>query len=176
MITAPENRPTVIVLVEGEALIRMTTADILSDEGYRVIEARNADQALEVLDVRHDVQVVLTEVDLPGSTTGYALARIVDLRYPGIGVIVTSGTSKPRASALPEKARFVSKFLGTPALLSEVRALLDRASGPILAKEQQKPDQPSSAPVLPMGIKLTQLHTGIGLAGGLAQPLQEPEE
>ena len=175
MTTTPENRPTVIV-VEGDALTRMTTADILSDEGYRVIEARNADQALEVLDVRHDVRVVLTEADLPGSSNGYALARIVDLRYPGIGVIVTSGTGKPRPGALPEKARFISKFLGTPALLREVRALLDRASGPISAKEQQKPTEPVSAPVLPMGIKLTQLHTGIGLAGGLAQPLQEPEE
>ena len=176
MTTTPESRPTVIVVVEGDALTRMTTADILSDEGYRVIEARNADQALEVLDVRHDVRVVLTEADLPGSSNGYALARIVDLRYPGIGVIVTSGTGKPRPGDLPEKARFVSKLVGTPALLREVRAFLDGASGPISAKEQQKPTEPSSAPVLPMGIKLTQLHTGIGPAGGLAQPLQEPEE
>ncbi|HEX2554613.1 MAG TPA: response regulator [Microvirga sp.] len=176
MTTTPENRPTVILVVEGEALIRMTTADILSDEGYRVVEAANADQALAVLELRHDVRTLLTDAYLPGSLNGYALARIVDMRYPGVGVIVTSGTTQPRPGDLPTKARFISKLYGTPALLREVQEILGGASGPIIVKEQRKPADPSGAAILPEGIKLTQRHTNIGPAGGLAQPLPEPEE
>ncbi len=153
----------------------MMAADLLSDEDYRVIEARNADEALEVLDLRPDVRVLFTDVDMPGSVNGFALARIVDTRWPGIGIIVTSGKNNPGPGDLPKKARFISKPYLPSTLLREVEALLAQPSGPIIV-EAQKPREQSGAPILPVALKIDQPHTGNGVDGGLAQPVQEPEK
>jgi DNA-binding NtrC family response regulator len=104
------NRPTIILLVEDEALVRMLAWDILTEEaGYRVIEAANADEALALLEIRHDVRLVFTDVDMPGSLNGFGLARIVDMRWPGIKVIVTSGKAWPDPGDLPKEMRFLAK-------------------------------------------------------------------
>ena len=93
-----DNRPEIILLVEDEALVRMLASDILTEEaGYRVIEAVNADEALTLLEARPDVRLVFTDVDMPGSLNGFTLARIVDMRWPKIRIIVTSGHARPGA-------------------------------------------------------------------------------
>jgi CheY-like chemotaxis protein len=113
-----DHKPTVILLVEDETLVRMIASDVLTeDAGYRVIEAGNADEALTLLEVRHDVRLVFTDVDMPGSLNGYALARIVDMRWPGIGVIVTSGLNGP-ASETCRRSRVFSQSPIHPRLCS----------------------------------------------------------
>ncbi|MFC1460156.1 response regulator [Microvirga arabica] len=170
------HRPTVILIAEDEALIRMFTSDILTEEGgYRVIEAIDAEEALTLLEARHDVRLVVTDVDMPGPLNGFALARIVDMRFPGIKVIVTSGHTKPGVGDLPSGIPFLPKPYTSSALIGMVRHLLGEASGPVEEPADHDAAEPG-APVLPMGIKLDQLHSGIGTAGGLAQPLPEPEE
>ena len=175
MSTTPSHRPAVVLVTEDEALVRMMAADLLSDEDYRVVEARNADEALEVLDLRPDVRVLFTDVDMPGSFNGFALARIVDRRWPWIGLIVTSGKNPPGPGDLPKKARFISKPYSPSTLLGEVQALLGGTSTPIIV-EAQKPREQSGAPILPMALKIDQPPTGNGADGGLAQPVQEPEK
>ncbi len=78
MLTATHEEQPVVLLVEDEPLVRMTAVDELEDAGFRVLEAANADIALMVLEAQSDeVQVLFTDVDMPGSMNGMALAEHV---------------------------------------------------------------------------------------------------
>jgi CheY-like chemotaxis protein len=170
-------RPTIILVVEDEALVRMLASDILTEEGgYRVIEAVNADEALTLLEVRHDVRLVFTDVDMPGTLNGFALARIVDMRFPGIQVIVTSGRTRPGIGDLPKGMPFLPKPYAPSALIRMAREALGKSDQPIMPPEQMNSAAEPGSPVLPAALKIEHPHTGIGIAGGLAQPLPEPEE
>lgn len=65
----------VVLLVEDEPLVRLVTADILIEADFHVIEAANADEALTVLSAGVEVDVLLSDVEMPPGPTGYALAR-----------------------------------------------------------------------------------------------------
>jgi CheY-like chemotaxis protein len=89
--TAP--RQTILV-VEDEFMIRADTADVLAAEGLEVIEASDAEEALDVLATRRDVTILFTDVNLPGMD-GLQLVALVRRRWPDIHVIVTSGRVGP---------------------------------------------------------------------------------
>ncbi|MBL0405639.1 response regulator [Microvirga aerilata] len=170
------SKPPVILVVEDETLLRMLAGDILTeDAGYRVIEAVNADEALIMLESRHDVRLVFTDVNMPGALNGFALARIVDMRFPGIKVIVTSGLARPGVGDLPKGKRFLPKPYAPSALITLVQEMIGKAAGPVVVPLDPVTVEHGS-PVLPTAIKVGQMHSGIGAAGGLAQPLPEPEE
>jgi CheY-like chemotaxis protein len=102
--TRTDRRQTVL-LVEDEFIIRADTAEVLADKGLDVIEASDAEEALEVLATRRDVTVLFTDVNLPGMD-GLQLVRLVHRRWPEIRVIVTSGRLDP--SEVPDL------FIGKP--------------------------------------------------------------
>jgi len=172
-----DPKPVLILVVEDEPLVRMLISDILTEDGgYRVIEAVNADEALTLLEARHDVRLVLTDVDMPGTLNGFALARTIDLRFPGVKVIVASGRMAPGPGDLPNGVPFLSKPFAPSALLKITRQALGPADSPIMIPTADNTANDAGAPVRPAAIKIDQSHTGIGIAGGLAQPLPEPEE
>jgi hypothetical protein len=98
---------------------------------------------------------------------GFTFTRVVHEAWPAIGFVVVSGRMRPQPDELPRGTLFLAKPFGPLALVEAVRSAL----GP----ERLAPVDPA-LPVLPAGIKMDQLHTGIGLAGALAQPLPEPDE
>jgi CheY-like chemotaxis protein len=71
------SRRPVVLIVEDELLLRMDAADMIAGAGFEVIEAGNADQAIEILEARSDVTVVFTDIQMPGSMDGLKLARAV---------------------------------------------------------------------------------------------------
>ncbi len=171
-----DNVPVVVLLTEDEPLVRMYAAEVLAEDGgYKVLEAAHADEALTLLRVRADVRALCTDIDMPGSMDGVGLARIVDVKWPGIGIVVTSGRQRPGIGNLPTKARFLPKPYSAQALVEAVRAVAGGPTPIIVPHKQAIVVQPN-APVLPAGLKIDQPHTGIGSDGGLAQPLQEPEK
>jgi CheY-like chemotaxis protein len=105
--SAPQTRPAVLV-VEDESLVRMYAVDVLQDAGYDVIEAGNAEQALAQIEARPDIEVMFTDVNMPGMD-GFELAREVHKRRPGIHLILTSGRMRMDRAALPEVRAFVPK-------------------------------------------------------------------
>jgi CheY-like chemotaxis protein len=114
----------VVLIVEDDVLTRMDAADLLLDAGYRVITQASADHALAVLTVRSDIDVLLTDINMPGSLTGSALARIVDRRWPGLPIIATSGQGEPAPGELPDTACFLSKPYPPSVLKEAVRTAL----------------------------------------------------
>jgi len=109
-----------VLVVEDEALIRLNTAQILEEAGYAVLQAANADGALEILEWRSDVALVFTDVSMPGSMDGLAMAHVVRKRWPKIAIVVTSGKTLPRRDeVLP------GPFLPKPYTQKELLFLLE---------------------------------------------------
>ena len=104
-----EARRPVVLIVEDEFLLRMDAAEMIGAAGFEVIEAANADQAIEVLEARRDITVVFTDIQMPGSMDGLKLARAVRGRWPPIKIIATSGRLHVAETDLPEGGRFLLK-------------------------------------------------------------------
>jgi hypothetical protein len=68
------KRP-VVLIVEDEFLLRMDAVGMIADAGFEVVEAANADDAIEILEARRDISVVFTDIQMPGSMDGLKLAR-----------------------------------------------------------------------------------------------------
>lgn len=83
----------VLLVVEDEAFIRFDIADMLREVGFEVIEARDAHEALEALQSAARVDLVFTDIQMPGLMNGLGLARHVLAQHPGLPVILTSGAS-----------------------------------------------------------------------------------
>ena len=96
------DTPATVLVVDGEVIIRTEISAFLRDCGYRVIEAATSDEALHVLRANSaPVKILLTDVQLPGSLDGFALARWVRSNKPGVGVVL-AGTVQRAAVAAGE--------------------------------------------------------------------------
>ena len=113
----------VVLVVEDEALVRLATVGMLEDAGFRMIEAVNADQALELLAADSDVQLLFTDVNMPGTIDGLALARQVHDRWPHIGIMVASAKPVLQPEELPAGSRFEQKPYCIDAVVRHAREL-----------------------------------------------------
>ena len=117
------KRP-VVLIVEDDFLIRMHAAEMIEDAGFDVVEAASADEAILVLEVRLDITVVFTDIQMPGAMNGLALAHHVRGNWPWIALLVTSGATAPRTEELPRESRFLPKPYRFDQVLLHVRALI----------------------------------------------------
>lgn len=99
----------VVLVVEDEPLIRMSTVDFVEEMGFRVVEAASADEALLKIDTETELQVLLTDIDMPGLMNGVDLAHVVQQKFPTIGIIVVSGYRHAGVQTLPSGSHFFSK-------------------------------------------------------------------
>jgi CheY-like chemotaxis protein len=96
--------------VDDDPFILMDVIGILEDAGFRTYEADDGDAAIAMLpEYAHTITLLFSDVDMPGDTNGFALARHVAENYPWIEIVIGSGHLRPKAGDLPEKATFVSK-------------------------------------------------------------------
>lgn len=98
-----------ILVVEDEALIRMLAADSLEDQGYTVLEAADAAEALRILEAHDEVDVLFTDINMPGPMDGIALAGLMHDRRPDLGLIITSGRGMPDMARLPLNSVYLAK-------------------------------------------------------------------
>lgn len=121
----PAPRPRVSALVvEDETVIRMETADLLTEAGFEVLEAWNAATALRQLERTAGIRLLVTDVQMPGDLDGFALARQASVRWPDLTIVVISGVAAPRAGDLPPGARFIPKPFSARLVLEAVRSLM----------------------------------------------------
>jgi CheY-like chemotaxis protein len=98
-----------VLVVDDDPFVLMLAAEMVSDAGYEAVEATNADEAIRILELRADIVIVFTDVDMPGSMDGLRLARAVRDRWPPIKIIVTSGYTTVSPKDLPEGGLFFRK-------------------------------------------------------------------
>jgi CheY-like chemotaxis protein len=104
------HSPPVVLVVDDEPLVRMTAADELDEAGFQVLEAANADEALDMLEECADeVQVLFTDVNMPGSMDGMDLAEQVHRRWPHVLLLISSGYARPHPDEIPDHGHFVPK-------------------------------------------------------------------
>jgi len=85
-----------VLVVDDDVLIRALMAGLLRGAGLHVIEAANADEAWGYLQAGAPVDLVFSDVEMPGSMHGVELARRVRAHAPALGVILTSGSRDAR--------------------------------------------------------------------------------
>lgn len=123
--SSASKRP-VVLIVEDEVLLRMDAINMITAAGFAVVEAANADDAIEILEARPDITVVFTDIQMPGSMDGLKLARAVRGRWPPIKIVATSGLVDVGEKDLPEGGRFLPKPYQAKALAD---VLLDLTGG-----------------------------------------------
>lgn len=106
-----EEIPTILV-VEDEVLIRLMIAEYLREFGYRVVEARTGVEARRVLQSSQPVDVVFSDIRMPGDMSGLALAEWVGQNKPEVGVVLTS--DHLQATDLPAQAAADAAFVEKP--------------------------------------------------------------
>ena len=132
MSTIPETRnarPT-ILLVEDDEMLRRLLSRVLSDEGFRVLEAENGDIALKLLGgLNRPPEVVLTDIAMP-VMDGFKFARIFRSLYPAVPILFMTGALlQAQGSLLPDTGtRVLLKPFDAEVLLEAVQSCLDQGS------------------------------------------------
>ena len=122
-----ESKRPVVLIVEDEFLLRMDAVDMIGAAGFEVLEAVNADEAIEILEARRDITVVFTDIQMPGSMDGLKLARAIKGRWPPIKIVATSGHVNVTHEDLPEGGRFVPKPYSPREITGILRELISGA-------------------------------------------------
>jgi len=114
----------VVLVVEDEPIIRMDAVDIIRCAGFEVAEASNADDAIRVMEHQPEIQIVFTDINMPGNVDGLQFAQSVRDRWPPVGIVVTSGHIGLAADDLPRDARFLPKPYGAGQLRQALHAFV----------------------------------------------------
>jgi DNA-binding response OmpR family regulator len=124
----PRERKPTILIVEDEALIRMSLSDFLQECGFKVLEAANADTAIRVIQATSSIiDVVLTDVRMPGSMDGFGLAQWVREHRPGIPVLMASADSKKADAATGLCEKIIEKPFDFHFILARIRQVIAAA-------------------------------------------------
>ncbi|WP_298722236.1 response regulator [uncultured Ferrovibrio sp.] len=118
-----------ILLVEDNAGMRQTLTAQLRGLGYQVVEAANAEAALEILTGGTRFDLLFTDVVMPGSMSGIDLARAVAQRYPELKILVSSGfpgAAVAESMGLPAGAQFLNKPYRYRELAAKIREVLEK--------------------------------------------------
>jgi two-component sensor histidine kinase len=119
--------PTVLV-VEDEMMLRMRAVDMVEDAGFSSVEAVNADDALAILESRPDIELLFTDIQMPGSMDGLKLAYAVHERWPLIKIILVSGQLKLTDGDKPADSRFFGKPLDVKHMIAEMQDMMGKGA------------------------------------------------
>ncbi len=116
-----------ILVVEDDDRLRKLTLTRLAELGYRTLEAANGAEALAVLDDNSEIDLVFSDLVMPGGMSGYELCALVRDRYPHMKVLLTSGYAEEAVQ--PERlveaeVKLLRKPYRLPALADAVRSTL----------------------------------------------------
>ena len=116
------NGPPTILVVEDEPLLRLALQEVLSDAGFAVVEADCVAQAVEmVLAPQRTIDLVFSDIRMPGAMNGMQLADWIRERHPGVPVLLTSGYSD---KGMTQKYPFMPKPYDFGILVEKIRAML----------------------------------------------------
>jgi CheY-like chemotaxis protein len=125
MAQAGRTKPPTVLIVENEAIVRLELVNRLEELGLIALAAQDADEAIVTLDARPDIELLLTDIKMPGSMDGIRLAHHVRDRWPPVKIIVLSGLLNTQLSQLPGESIFLSKPYHPEALEDAVARMLD---------------------------------------------------
>ena len=103
-------QPKVVLVAEDDDFIREIVSDVLSESGHTVLQVASAAQALEILrESSYRVDLLFTDVRMPGTMNGMELAELATATWPDMKVLIASGHIRPSQAQIPARSRFISK-------------------------------------------------------------------
>jgi two-component system NtrC family sensor kinase len=135
---APAETAGTVLLVEDNADVAEVGADYLRQLGYRVRSVANAQAAIAALRLDADVDLVFSDILMPGGMNGLELAREIELRFPGIPVLLATGYSASAQDAVRQGVVVLQKPYDLESLQRHIREAAEgvkaRPRSPIVAK------------------------------------------
>lgn len=113
--------PSTILVVEDEPLLRLTVCEELEERGFKVLEAEDADQAFKILGQSAGIDLLFTDIRLPGGQDGWDVAIEARRRFPTLPIVYTTGYAPD-----PERQVPAGEMLRKPYPLAHLFALLGR--------------------------------------------------
>lgn len=123
LIKLSDGQPVAVLVVDDDPILRSTLAYEIRDAGYLVREASNTDEAERILAADTLIDVVVTDIEMPGPRDGLALAKSVRAFKPHIKVIVASGLV-PRTGVVGIADAFFGKPYDFTRILMRIKSLL----------------------------------------------------
>lgn len=123
----------VILLVEDDVLVRLATAELLRDEGYVVLEAVNAREAVALIETGHPIDLVMSDIRMPGGMNGLELSFAVKQLRSNLPVMLFS-------SHLPDEGDHCSDaFLQKPYRPDDLFRIVSKLVGAEWPSQSNKP-------------------------------------
>ncbi|WP_052401904.1 response regulator [Muricoccus aerilatus] len=116
-----------VLVVDDEAVVRMLVCEVLRDLGYGVVEAKDGAQAIRALDTMPRIDLMVTDVGLPGGMNGRQLADAMRERRPGMKVLFITGYAENAAvgnGLLAPGMQVMTKPFAMDVLAAKIRAML----------------------------------------------------
>jgi CheY-like chemotaxis protein len=136
-----ELRRLTVLVAEDEIMIRHPLAEYLRGTGYLIVEAANAEEAIAVFAAKIPIDVVFSDVHMPGPIDGFGLARWIRRRHPGVRIVITSGAGNEAGAA-----QVAEVFLAKPYQVAEVAARIGRLLEEPASPTGSRGPQPSGRP------------------------------
>jgi CheY-like chemotaxis protein len=100
-----------VLVVEDEALIRMSAVELFENLGCVVLEAGDAEEALSILRAHPGIDFLFTDIDMPGDMNGVDLIHVVKQHWRGMKIMVASATALVDSAGLdPDVPRFTKPY------------------------------------------------------------------
>jgi CheY-like chemotaxis protein len=123
--TRARQAVTSVLVVDDEPMVRLCAVEMLTEAGFAVFEADDAESALERLEQHPQISVLFTDINMPGAFDGLELARRVHALRPEVQLIITSGRGRPAQSDLSD-GEFVLKPYEVAAISRMIHAATAR--------------------------------------------------
>ncbi len=126
--TAPGHGETVLV-IDDEAMVRMLIVDVLEEHGYAALEAVDGPSGMKILDSDARIDLLITDVGLPGGMNGRQVADAARGVRPGLKVLFVTGYAENAVVGnghLDPGMEVITKPFGTAALGHKIRDMIDR--------------------------------------------------
>ncbi|HET7570385.1 MAG TPA: PAS domain S-box protein [Gammaproteobacteria bacterium] len=127
-----DSTPATVLVVEDDPHVRPMVVELVRDIGHSVIEAANGADAIEIIDKRRDIDLLFTDVVMPGDMNGVELAREARRRRPQMAVLLTSGYAGAcigHGGRQGKQFRIIQKPYERTALVRAVNAALAEVGG-----------------------------------------------
>ncbi|KKB07287.1 response regulator [Devosia chinhatensis] len=118
---SPDPVKRAFLVVDDEPFVRMDLAELVRECGLEAYEAGSTSEALAVLErAAESFSGLITDVNMPGSRSGFVLANHVRVVWPHIRIIVVSAGRKPLTGELPADTAFIAKPWNQDALSAAI--------------------------------------------------------
>lgn len=121
------GRIRIVLVVEDEVLIRLDILEYLRNRGFQAYEAPNAARAIEILQGDHGIDLVFSDLQMPGEMDGIGLAQWIRKNRPDLPILLTSGDTQKAATAkeLLENEPFLAKPYDAGHVVTRILTLIE---------------------------------------------------